>query len=42
MAYDADLPPIHAQALQNCLCEFDKYERVRLGEGRPRNNYPGI
>ena len=41
MAYDADLPPIHAQDLQNCLCEFDKYERVRLGEGRPRNNYPG-
>lgn len=32
---------IHAQDLQNCLCEFDKYERVRLGEGRPRNNYAG-
>lgn len=27
---------------QNCLCEFDKYERVRLGEGRPRSQYvPG-
>lgn len=25
--------------LQNCLCEFDKYERARLGEGRPRNIY---
>lgn len=25
--------------LQNCLCEFDKYERVRLGEGRPRSMY---
>lgn len=36
-----DMPPLHAQDLQNCLCEFDKYERVRLGEGRPRNNYPG-
>jgi hypothetical protein len=36
------MPPMHAQDLQNCLCEFDKYERVRLGEGRPRNNYPGI
>lgn len=33
---------LHAQDLQNCLCEFDKYERARLGEGRPRNNYPGV
>ena len=32
---------LHAQDLQNCLCEFDKYERVRLGEGRPRSTYPG-
>lgn len=23
------------------LCEFDKYERVRLGEGRPRSKYNG-
>lgn len=27
--------------LQNCLCEFDKYMRVRNGEGRARNRYPG-
>jgi alpha-glutamyl/putrescinyl thymine pyrophosphorylase clade 1 len=33
---------LHAQDLQNCLCEFDKYERTRLGEGRPRSTYPGI
>jgi len=26
---------------QNCLCEFDKYERTRLGEGRPKQMYPG-
>lgn len=26
----------HAQDVQNMLCEFDKYERVRLGEGRPK------
>lgn len=26
---------------QNCLCEFDKYERVRLGQGRPKSRYPG-
>ena len=38
---DAGMPPIHAQDLQNCLCEFDKYERVRLGQGRPRSNYSG-
>lgn len=33
--------PLHAQDVQNCLCEFDKYERVRLGEGRPRAFYNG-
>lgn len=33
--------PLHAQDLQNCLCEYDKYERVRLGEGRPRSLYAG-
>lgn len=32
---------LHAQDIQNCLCEFDKYERVRLGEGRPRSLYNG-
>ena len=32
---------LHAQDLQNCLCEFDKYERVRLGQGRPRSRYEG-
>lgn len=34
-----DMDELHAQDLQNCLCEFDKYERVRLGEGRPRALY---
>ncbi len=33
------LSDLHAQDLQNCLCEFDKYERVRLGEGRPRARF---
>ena len=41
LVLEAKMPPIHAQDLQNCLCEFDKYERVRLNEGRPRSNYPG-
>lgn len=30
---------LHAQDLQNCLCEFDKVERVRLGEGTPKRRY---
>lgn len=37
--YLDQLPRISGQNLQNCLCEFDKYERVRLGEGRPRALY---
>jgi hypothetical protein len=39
---DACMQRLHAQDVQNCLCEFDKYERVRLGEGRPRSLYPGV
>lgn len=31
--------PLTAQDLQNCLCEFDKYERARLGEGAPKQIY---
>jgi hypothetical protein len=31
--------PLHAQDVQNCLCEFDKYERARLGEGTPKQIY---
>lgn len=34
--------PFHAQDTQNQLCEFDKYERVRLCEGRPKRLYAGI
>jgi hypothetical protein len=30
---------LHAQDLQNCLCEFDKYERARLCEGTPKQIY---
>jgi hypothetical protein len=25
--------------IEHCLCEFDKYERVRLGQGKPRAQY---
>lgn len=31
--------PITAQDIQNCLCEYDKYERARLGEGTPKQLY---
>lgn len=34
-------PAIHAQDVQNCLCEFDKFERARRGQGRPKQSYPG-
>jgi len=29
----------HAQDWQNIMCEFDKWMRVKLGEGRPRSRY---
>lgn len=35
------MPRLHSQDLQNCLCEFDKYQRVKNGEGRPKNLYNG-
>lgn len=35
------IPKLHGQDLQNCLCEFDKYERVRTGEGVPKQRYNG-
>lgn len=33
------MPPLELHDIQFQLCEFDKYERVRLGEGRPRSTY---
>lgn len=30
-----------AMDLQNCLCEFDKYRRLQLGQGTVRSRYPG-
>lgn len=32
---------LEAMDWQNCLCEFDKYERCLWGEGRPKSLYPG-
>jgi hypothetical protein len=33
------IEPLTAHDIQNCLCEFDKYERFRLGEGTPKQKY---
>jgi hypothetical protein len=30
---------LHMQDFQNCLCEFSKYCRIRLGDGRVRSKY---
>ena len=36
---DPALPALEMREIEHCLCEFDKYERVRLGQGRPRSKY---
>jgi hypothetical protein len=33
------VPGIDLSDVPNCLCEFDKHQRVKLGEGRPRAKY---
>lgn len=33
------MPALELHDIQFQLCEFDKYERVRLGEGRPKSKY---
>ena len=37
---DGFLPRLEMRDIEHSLCEFDKYERVRNGEGRPRGKYP--
>jgi hypothetical protein len=34
-----DFPCWEMREVEHSLCEFDKYERVRTGEGRPRSKY---
>lgn len=36
-----DIPYIDNQDLQNCLCEYDKYCRVKTGVGRSKRKYHG-
>jgi len=33
------VPNLEMRDIEHSLCEFDKYERVRLGEGKPRSLY---
>lgn len=33
------VPDLEMREIEHCLCEYDKYERTRLGEGRPRAKY---
>jgi hypothetical protein len=40
-ALKKDKIELHAQDLQNVCCEWDKYLRVKLGQGRPRATYNG-
>lgn len=35
------LSKLECHDYQNCLCEFDKYERVLWGEGKPKQKYNG-
>jgi hypothetical protein len=37
----AEMPRLSMSDLQGALCEYDKMERIRLGEGRPKSKYPG-
>lgn len=40
MMFENDWPKLDAQNTQNCLCEFDKYCRVKFNEGtRPKAKY---
>lgn len=36
-----EVPPVDNQDLQNCLCEYDKYMRVKTGSGRSKRGYNG-
>lgn len=38
-----DFPRLELRDIEHSLCEWDKYERVRLGQGKPRGLYkPGL
>lgn len=35
----SEFPPFELREIEHSLCEFDKYERVRLGQSRPKERY---
>lgn len=35
------IPPFELREIEHSLCEFDKYERIRLEQGAPRMKYDG-
>ena len=35
------MPKLEMRDIEHCLCEYDKYMRVKLNEGRPRSRYNG-
>lgn len=39
--WPAEWPKWEMRDAEHVLCEFDKYERVRLGEGTPKQRYDG-
>jgi len=38
---DGTFPAFELREIEHSLCEFDKYARVKLGEGAPRQRYNG-
>lgn len=38
----ADLPKFEMREIEHSLCEYDKYERMRLGDGRAKRKYQGV
>lgn len=40
-ALDSEIPPLEMRDIEHSLCEFDKYCRVKFGEGEPRMKFNG-
>lgn len=36
------VPPLEMREIEHSLCEFDKYERARLGDGHMKRKYKGV
>ena len=36
---DSFVPVLEMREIEHSLCEFDKYQRVKNGEGKPRSIY---